>query len=859
MFHTTAHGTESFDRSYGLGYDRNHKDLSPIRRTNILRRRFLDREFWIDSERAVLVTETYRENEDKPQVIRCALALKNVLEHVRIDIEEDQLLAGDVAAPFKAAPVYPEFSTEWIMDELLHHPFGERPHDRFYITDEDREKLLEILPYWKGKTVADEAELHLDEEQRKGCEMGKRVYMTNLYHFGGIGHYDMDYGKLMRLGFGGLAQEAKDSLARLENEGSDCVAPVGTPEQADATDPADSKNKASVQERKEFLEAVIISLEAASEYVLRYARLAQNMAEQAEGARREELLKMAENMRVISRGPAQTFWQALQLWHFATTLVQIESNGHSVSYGRMDQWLYPYYRSSLESGEADQAFMQELLECAYVKMNNPSKLKDRMTVQVRNGRGWGGESLTIGGVDTQGNDATNDLTFMMLEASAHTRMMNPWVCVRVHEKTPYELKVKAVECIRAGYGHPKLYNDATTIRVMKAKGMSEEEARDYAVVGCVEPDLPGREYGFHDAAYVNMAKVLDLAINHGRCIDCSPACPRYEVCAKQGKQLGPDTGGLDTFRNMDEVLESFREQISYWVDRICNGVNCIDLAHRKVKPTPFASAFFESCLERGLDLSRGGAKYNFSGPQACGIATCADSFSAISQLIFDQGTCTGEEMLDALRNNWEGHEYLYALVNSRNVHHFGNDDDYADRFYRFVFETYCAAVGGHDNVRGGFFTPGVYSVNANVGMGLNTPATPDGRKAFEPISDNMGPVHTAAGSHDVSGPTAIANSVNKVDHALATNGTLLNWKFPPECVAGESGRRNLISFIDTYFEGGATHCQFNIMSSETMRRAMAVPDEYRDMLVRVAGYSAYFVELSEPLQLDLINRTELSF
>lgn len=840
MLHTTAHGTESFDQSYGLGYDKNHGDLSPIARTNRLRRAFLEREFRVDSERAVLVTQTYRETEGRPQVIRCALALKNVLEHVHIDIEDDQLLAGDVAAPFKAAPVYPEFSADWILDELLHHPFDKRPHDSFFISDEDRDRLLEILPYWKGKTVADEAEKHLGEEQRKGCEMGKRVYMTNLYHYGGIGHYCMDYAKLMRLGFGGLAVEARESLEWLNAE-----------EAASAAD--------SAKERRDFLEAVIISLEAASEYVLRYAKLAEDMAVYETGRRREELLMMAANMRVISRGPARTFWQALQLWHFATTLVQIESNGHSVSYGRMDQWLYPYYRASLESGEADQAWMQELLECAYIKMNNPSKLKDRMTVQVRNGRGWGGESLTIGGVDAQGRDATNDLTFMLLEASAHTRMMNPWVCVRVHEQTPYELKVKTVECIRAGYGHPKLYNDATTVKVMMRKGMSLEEARDYAVVGCVEPDLPGREYGFHDAAYVNMAKIVDLAVNHGRCIDCSAACPRYERCAGRGEQLGPDTGGLDTFRNMDEVLESFEKQIHYWVERVCTGVNMIDLAHRKVKPTPFASAFFDSCLERGLDLNQGGARYNFSGPQACGIATCADSFSAISQLVFDQKTCSGAQLLDALKKNWEGCEFLYALVNSRNVHHFGNDDDYADRFYRFVFETYCQAVGGHETVRGGFFIPGVYSVNANVGMGLNTPATPDGRKAYEPISDNMGPVHTQAASHDVSGPTAIANSVNKVDHSLATNGTLLNWKFPPECVAGESGRSNLISFIDTYFEGGATHCQFNIMSSATMRRAMAVPEEYRDMLVRVAGYSAYFVELSEPLQLDLINRTELSF
>lgn len=381
-------------------------------------------------------------------------------------------------------------------------------------------------------------------------------------------------------------------------------------------------------------------------------------------------------------------------------------------------------------------------------------------------------------------------------------------CVRMHENTPYELKVKAIECIRAGYGHPKLFNDRAAIEAMQAKDMSLAEARRYAVVGCVEPDLPGMEYGFHDAAYVNLARILELSLNSGKCVDCGKSCPRYEICAGAGQRLGPDTGSLEDFQNMEDVLESFRQQLHYWTDQMEKGLNRIDRAHRERKPLPYASLFFHNCIEDGKELGEGGARYNFTGPQASGIGTCADSLSAISQLVFDEKRCTGAQLLQALKDNWEGHEILYFRINSSHMHHYGNDDDYADRYFTEVFNAYCEAIEGRKNPRGGKFCPGVYTVNANVSLGLEMAASLDGRKRGEPLSDNMGPVHTDISSHDRNGPTAIANSVTKVNHSRATNGTLLNWKFSPECVA---------------------------------------------------GYSAYFVELSEPLQMDLVKRTELSF
>ena len=835
--HTDARGVEPYDQNYGLGYQVNHGDWSPYSRVNRLRRVFLDRPYDIDVERGRLFTEAFREHEEESAKIRNALAFAHVLDHVGLYVYDDDLIVGEIAAPAKASPLYPEFSCAWIRDEILHHPFEEREHDQFYIrSDEEREEILKLCDYWDGKTVADRIEASLEEEQLKGSEAGKKIFQTNLYHYAGAGHLAIDYPHLMRVGFQGILEEARAKLSAL------------------------SKRDPEYPAKTEFYRAVIIMYEAVIRYVKRYADLAESeAAKAADEKRRGELLAIAENCRVIADGTPQSFWQALQLFQIATSLIQVEGNGHSISYGRMDQWLFPYYKKDLESGALTKEFALELLEVQYVKLNNPTKLKDAGSMAVRNGRGFGGESLTIGGVDADGRDATNDLTMLLLEASVHTRMINPWVCVRMHENTPYELLVKTVECIRAGYGHPKIFNDKTAIRAMMRKGCTEKEARDYCVVGCVEPDLPGREYGWHDAAYVNTTKIVEMAINGGRCINCGPSCPRWSRCGAAGEHLGPDTGSLATFKNFDEVLASVDAQFEYWADQMCSSLNLIDLAHRERKPVPYVSAFYEDCMEKGLDLTEGGAKYNGTGPQASGLATCADSLSSIRYLLFEKKICTGEELLQALRDNWEGHEYLYALVNSSKVPHFGNDDDKADELFRWLFECYCGHIRGRKNARGGQFNPGVYSVNANVAMGLGTSASADGRKAGEAISDNMGPVHTARASHDTSGPTALTASVAKVDQSLATNGTLLNMKFPQEAVSGIEGRDNLVAFLRSYLEKGGMHVQFNIMSSETMRAAQKHPEDYRDMLVRVAGYSAYFVELGIPLQNDLIQRTELHF
>lgn len=822
-----ACGTESFDKTYGVGYQVNHEDWSPFPRVNKLRNTFLERPYEIDVQRLRLVTEAYKNNENAPRVLQCAYAFENVLKNVELNVYDEELILGEMAAPAKATPIYPEFSVEWIIDEILHFPFEERAYDQFYIrNDQERQEILDLCEYWRGKTVASLAGSRLDEDQKKGSQFGEDIFKTNYYHYAGVGHLSIDYEKLMRIGYDGIIKNIENAYSKL------------------------NKRDFEYADKRDFYQAQLIMLKAAKAHIQRYVPLVKEHAENESNLKRkEELLKMAENCEQIAGGAPKTFWQALQLFNFTTHLIQVESNGHSISYGRMDQWLNTFYEADMSKGTITKEFALELIELQYVKLNNPVKLKEKGTVLVRNGRCAGGESLTIGGIDKDGNDATNDVTMLMLEASVHTRMMNPWLCVRMHENTPYELKVKTVECIRAGYGHPKVFNDEPAIKALLRKGTSLEEARDYAVVGCVEPSIPGKEYGWHDAAYVNTPKMMEMVVNGGRILD-GP---------HKDKQIGPDTGSLDTYQSFEEVLESVDAQFAYWLDQMCSSLNIIDDAHKTRKPVPYVSAFFDDCIESGKDLSAGGAKYNGMGPQAAGIATCADSLTSIKQLVFDEKKCTGSDLLQAIKNNWEGYEKLYALVNSKKVSHYGNDDDYADESFKYMFECYCKNVAGREIARGGQFNPGVYTVNANVGMGMKTNASVDGRKKGEPISDNMGPVHTEASAHDFMGPTAIANSVAKVDHSLATNGTLLNLKFPQEAVSGVEGRDNLISYIDEYIAKQGMHVQFNVMSSATLRAAQKNPENYKDMLVRVAGYSAYFVELGKPLQEDLIQRTELHF
>ena len=831
---------EPFDKEWGVGISGNTPDPSPFKRINdILAITQKTTNGFVSPDRAELVTEAYKAHPGEPQLLKCAYGIANVLDNTPIYIFPHELIVGSLGCDKKGAPVHPEFGLNWVVDEMRDGLMGyseERTHDYFSYTQDTQDRLEALRDFWDGNTVEDMTNALCDDEVLKGSHAGKGIFFADAYIFCGAGHLGLDYERLFRLGFGGIRDRILQQLDALT-----------------IADPGD------IQKRT-FLKSALITAEASIRHINRYADLAETMANaMPDETRKAELSKMAENCRRISENPPRTFWEAIQLVNLANTMIHIENNGHSVSYGRFDQYMYPFFKHDLETGEATREFMQELIENFYIKIWDLNKLRNHVLIKTFGNGGIGGPALTVGGIKKDGGDGTNELTFMVLDAHAHVRIPAPWLAVRLHANTPWELKVKTANLIRMGTGEPKIFNDDVAIPSMLTSDVDLFDARDYQVVGCVEPDVSGKSYGWKDCGHMNIARVLELAVNDGRCFNCSDQCPRWEKCAGIGRQLGLKTGSLADFTSFDQVLEAYDKQMEYWCDRQVALLNAVDLAHQALRPLPYLSILMDGCIENGKDVTMGGTKYNFTGPQGVGIGTAGDGLATIKQLVFDEKRITGRELLDAAIANWEGHEALYAYVNSDRVHHYGNDDDYADRLTKFAMDTWCKHIEHRPNAHGGFFQPGAYSVTVNVAHGQNQWASVEGRKAFEPVSDCMGAVHTKCCSHDIKGPIAICKSVTKLDHARATNGTLLNWKFSPSTLVGETGRDNFIALMDEYVHRKGMHSQFTVANRETLVAAQKDPDEYRDLLVRVAGYSAYFVELNKALQDDIIGRTELSF
>jgi (2S)-3-sulfopropanediol dehydratase len=809
--------------NWGVGVSGVVESPSPFPRINKLRDWFLDESEWtIDSERAVLATEAYQKHEGEPQIIKVAHVLAHVLSNVSLQITGDQLLVGDWAAPPKACPIYPEFSYSWVVNELEGNGvpvIRERPNNRYTYDDRVHDDLMGIAEYWQGKTLSDAMLGRMSPDEMKGDFMGIMLYSTSLYHVAGIGHLVADWTRLLEHGYAGVQARAQAAL--------------------DALDPDD--------QRREFYEAELIVLAASQHYIHRYADLARTAAAEAVGQRRTELEAMAENLDWIAENPPRTFWQALQLVHLAWSIIMIESNGHSVSYGRLDQLLYPFFRRDLDEGVASKEFIQEVIECIAPLNSSFMKLRDWLTTQANSGRFLGTTTVTLGGVDAEGNDATNELSGMFIDMVAHTRMSNPWTAVRFHPATPDWFARKVAKAMRMGTGEPKMFSDEVCIPAMTSRGITLADARNFVIVGCVELSVPGKEYGWHDSAYFSIARVLELALNDG-----------YAVGHEELGRLGPATGRLEDFTSFDQVKAAYETQMKYWVDIMARGTNIMDDVHRELKPLPYLSALIDDCLAKGADVGTGAAVYNFTGPQAAGVATVADSLAAIKQLVFEDKSVSAAELQDALHTNWDGHDVLYHLVNSDKVHQFGNDDDYADELAVYATDVYCDAVEGITNPRGGTYQPGVYTVSANVPFGMVQAATADGRKDNEPLSDCLGPVHTYVASHDRKGPTAVIRSCAKLHQTRMSNGTLLNLRFSPPSLSGENGVTNLVSLARAYFKDGQ-HMQLNVIGRDLLEDAYKHPEKYRGLVVRVAGYSASWSELSDELRRDILNRTEMSF
>ncbi len=810
----------------------------------------------IESTRAEIITESYKSTEGLPIHLRKSAAFRALMEKLPVVIRDHELIVGCNSLVRRGCQTFPEFSNQWLEEEF--DTVATRSADPFYISEETAAKLKEVHKYWKGRTTSELATSYMAPETLTAIE--HNIFTVGNYFYNGIGHVSADYDKVLRIGFKGIYEQAKAEREKCNIYDGDYTT------------------------RYPFLTSVMESCEAAIIFAKRYAEEARKMADScADMTRRKELLTIAENCEKVPANGAQSFHQACQSFWFVQLLIQTESSGHSISPGRFDQYMYPYYKKDIESGVLTREQAQELVDCVWVKLNSLNKVRDALSAE-----GFAGysmfQNLVVGGQDIHGIDATNDLSYMCIAASMHVNLPQPSLSMRVWNGTPHDLMVKAAELTKTGIGLPAYYNDEIIIPALISRGLSLEDARDYCVIGCVEPQKGGKTDGWHDAAFFNMLRPLELVFSNGM---------------DQGVQVGPKTGTLEDFDTCGKLFDAYKKQMEYAISLMVNADNAVDTAHMQRCPLPFLSAMITDCIGKGKSAQEGGAVYNFTGPQGFGIANVADGLYAIKELVYKTKTVTLQEYADAIRNNFgmpycdgyaqkltvevmkeiaaKGFEIteaqiaeVYEQVKENNIDaekkkkyqalyqkikelpKFGNDIDEVDRLGREVAYTYTRPVEQYTNPRGGVYHAGLYPVSANVPLGMQTGATPDGRLAGTPIADGVSPV---AGS-DVNGPTAAANSVAKLDHCIASNGTLFNMKFHPSALKGSSGIEAFISLIRAFFDQKGMHMQFNVVSRETLRDAQLHPENYKNLVVRVAGYSALFTPLSKSLQDDIINRTE---
>ena len=815
----------------------------------------------IEAERAVLVTESYQQSENQPIIIRRAKALKYILNKMTVVIRPDELIVGNLTTSPRGTQIFPEFSNKWLEEEF--DRIEKRNGDIFRISEETKRELSQSFKYWDGKTTNELATELMAAETITAMDAG--VFTVGNYYFNGVGHISVDYKIVLTIGLDGIRKEAQVELDGLD---------LGDP---------------NAIEKSHFLEAVLISVEA----VITYAhRLADKAEQEASGCfdpkRQQELQTIAVNLRRVPEYPAQNLYEALQSFWIIQAVIQIESNGHSISPMRFDQYVYPFWQSDVEGGKISEDFAQELLDCLWVKFNDVNKIRDEASTKA-----FGGypmfQNLIVGGQDSRGLDSTNPLSFACLEATRHTKLPQPSISIRVWNKSPEVLLHKAGEISRMGLGMPAYYSDEVIIPALENRGICLEDARDYGIIGCVEPQVGGKTEGWHDAAFFNIPKVLELTLNNGYC---------------GTTKVGLQTGRAEDFTSYEQLEAAFKQQLAYFVKLLINADNAVDVAHGKRTPLPFLSSMVADCISKGKSLQEGGAKYNFTGPQGVGIANCGDALLAIKKIVFEKNELTLPELTNVLASNFgrgtavtpaapsidasdlsqmssdqlvnllqnlladnkvtasaattaiankDGEYVRQLLING--VPKFGNDNDEIDYLVRDVALSYCQEVQKYTNPRGGTFQPGLYPVSANVSMGLGTGASADGRFAGEPLADGVSPTS----GRDTNGPTAAMNSVAKLDHHIASNGTLLNQKFHPSAVAGEEGLRNLSALVRGYFEQKGMHVQFNVISREILQDAQKNPEKYKNLVVRVAGYSAHFVSLDKTIQEDIISRTEQTF
>ncbi|ELX8364872.1 TPA: formate C-acetyltransferase [Enterobacter hormaechei] len=743
----------------------------------------------ISLERALLYTASHQQTEGEPVILRRAKATAYILDHVNIAIRDEELIAGNRTVKPRAGIMSPEMDPYWLLKEL--DQFSTRPQDRFEIGEADKQIYRDVLyPYWEKRSMKDFINSQMTDEVK--AAVGTQIFSVNQTDKG-QGHIIIDYPRLLNNGLGALVEQMREYCAR------------------------DAQNT--------FYAAALILLEASQRHILRYAALAETLATGCnEASRRDELRNIADISRHNAEHKPQTFWQACQLFWYMNVILQYESNASSLSIGRFDQYMLPFYQASLTQGD-DPAFLKELLESLWVKCNDVVLLRSTSSARYFAGFPTGYTAL-LGGLTESGRNAVNVLSFLCLDAYQSVQLPQPNLGVRVNELIDRPFLLKTAETIRLGTGIPQIFNDEVVVPAFLNRGVSLEDARDYAVVGCVELSIPGKTYGLHDIAMFNLLKVMEIAMLENE--------------------------GNSTL-SYEGLLDHIRAKINHYIALMVEGSNICDIGHRDWAPVPLLSSFISDCLESGKDITDGGARYNFSGVQGIGIANLSDSLHALKGLVFEQHRLSFDELLAVLKANFatpEGEKVRARLINR--FEKYGNDIDDVDNISAELLRHYCKEVEKYRNPRGGQFTPGSYTVSAHVPLGAVVGATPDGRFAGEQLAD--GGLSPMLGQ-DMQGPTAVLKSVSKLDNYLLSNGTLLNVKFTPATLEGDAGLQKLADFLRAFTQLKLQHIQFNVVNAETLREAQQRPQDFAGLVVRVAGYSAFFVELSKEIQDDIIRRT----
>lgn len=777
-------------------------NLKMSERISILKDKMLSEPRYASIEQALIITETYKNNENKPRIIQRALALKNALLNLKINAEPEEMIVGNRTAGVRYGVVFPESGSTWVDKEFETLPV--RPQDKFNVREEDIKIFREIIkPYWEGKSLEDVLKKEYGKEIN---EIAKVVKINQKDH--AQGHICPNCEKWLKKGPAGIKAEAEKYLETASGD------------------------------KKDFYESVIIVMEGVQQFMMRYCSFLLEKAEtEKDKIKKENMILTAENCKNISSRPAENFHEAVQSLWFLFVVLHMESNASSFSPGRMDSFLYPYYKKDIEKGFLTNEKALEIIECLWLKFNEIVYMRNSHSAKYFAGFPIG-FNIAVGGQNEKGEDFVNELSFLFLKAQEHLGLPQPNLSVRLHKGTKDKILKEAIKVVAKGSGMPQFFNDEAVIPAMEALGISEKDARNYAIVGCVELTTQGNNLGWSDAAMFNLNKILELTLNGGKCL-------------LTGEQLSENFGDLTTYKTFEELEKSFEKHLNIFMDKMVLACEKVEEAHINLLLSPFLSSVIDNCIEEGKDVTQGGAKYNFSGIQMIQVANLADSLWAVKKLVFDEKKISKEELLSALRDNFKGHEITRAVILNR-AEKYGNDIDEVDMMGVKWAEYFKKRLENFRNYRGGLYHTGMYTVSAHVPMGENLGASPDGRLAEEPLADGgMSPVY----GRDIKGPTAVLKSVSKIDKKLTSNGGLLNMKFLPEFFRTETGIDKFANMMRGFVDLEIPHIQFNVVRKEDLIAAKKNPENYRGLTIRVAGYTAYFTELSEKLQDEIIART----